>query len=299
MMKHCRDFEDDYKACNGVFVLMGDASCAAVAGYGLCPMIIDSNVTRVLNSLHVPDLDSNLFSVTKHGCMDYGHSFILEGGNMHLLFPEFSITQPIPENNNLRVSLQPMSADDWNIPSYILDRDNISNDYLNNYKNRINMLNGISKGKAVTTCTNRKLQVDVLKRALGLKHVRDSEDAHNDNNDDFNSSSNRDFDVTRDSSSADNNNHSSSDLTKGLPEKCLLDKYFCEGSPNKIMMEALKELNINEIKEFLMAGGPEETEQSEKENARHLHNCHLESSRGGVKDQLTTYQIQSYIRVII
>ena len=38
------------------------------------------------------------------------------------------------------------------------------------------------------------------------------------------------------------------------------------------MIEAFKELNIIDIKDFLMAGGPEETEQFEIENACHLHN---------------------------
>ena len=89
------------------------------------------------------------------------------------------------------------------------------------------MLNGIAEGQAVTTCTTRKLQVDALKKALGLNHVCDADAC----DDDLNSSSNRDFDATRDSSFADNNNNSSfSDSTKGLPgEKALPDKYFCEG----------------------------------------------------------------------
>ena len=75
-----------------------------------------------------------------------------------------------------------MLADDWNIPSYILEGDIYLMIFLNNYKNRINMLKGISKGRAVTICANRKLQVDALKKALGLNYVRDSEDARNDNN---------------------------------------------------------------------------------------------------------------------
>ena len=79
----------------------------------------------------MPDLDSNLCSVTSHGRMDHDHSFILEGCNMYLSFPKFSITQSIPKNNDLRVPLQVLTEDDWNIPNYILDRDNISDDYLN------------------------------------------------------------------------------------------------------------------------------------------------------------------------
>ena len=62
MTKHGWDFEDDYKGCNGVFVLMGDASRVAVAGYSTCCMKIDDNITQVLNSLYVPGLDTTSFS---------------------------------------------------------------------------------------------------------------------------------------------------------------------------------------------------------------------------------------------
>ena len=64
MMKLCRHFEADYQACEGVFVLMGDASRVAVAGYSTYRININGNVNRVLTCLHVPDLDRNLFSVT-------------------------------------------------------------------------------------------------------------------------------------------------------------------------------------------------------------------------------------------
>ena len=148
----------------------------------------------------------------------------------------------------------------------IPDVDNCSDDYLNSYKNQINLLNRIAKSRAVTTRANRKLQEDALKKALELNYVQDV-DARNDNNIGFNSSSNHDFDATCDSSFADNNNNSSSsDSTKGLPgKKSLPDKYFCEAFPNKLMMKALRELNINDIKDFLMAGGPEKTVQFKKE----------------------------------
>ena len=143
------------------------------------------------------------------------------------------------------------------------------------------------------------LKGDALKKALGLNHVRDSEDTRDDINDDFNSSS----DATRDSSFADNNTNSSSNTTdnndnsstKGLPgEKCLPDKYVCDGSPSKLMMVALKELNVNDIQDFLMAGGPEETEQFEKKKRVPSPQYHLESSCGDFNGQLMTYQLQSY-----
>ena len=144
-----------------------------------------------------------------------------------------------------------MSDNDWDIPGYILEGDNCTDDYLNNYKNRINMLNGIAKGRAVTTRANRKLQVDALKKALGLNHKRNIDEFVSPDNDDF----------TKDNSSSNLNNSSSEKQSKGLPgEKSLPDKYFCEGSPSKLMMEALKELNINDIKDFLMAGGPKKPE---------------------------------------
>ena len=64
------DFKDDYQACTDVFVLMGDASRIHVAGYSTSQMKIDGNVRRIVNSLHVPLLDSDLFSVTKRA---HGH----------------------------------------------------------------------------------------------------------------------------------------------------------------------------------------------------------------------------------
>ena len=99
--------------------------------------------------------------------------------------PKFSITQFIPENNDLRVPLQVLTAEDWDIPNYILDGDDISDDYLNNYKNRIDMLNGIAKGRAVTTCANRKLQVDALEKALGLNHARNNDSSSDARDNDF------------------------------------------------------------------------------------------------------------------
>ena len=49
-------------------------------------------------------------------------------------------------------------------------------------------------------------------------------------------------------------------------------------------MEVSKELNINDIKDFLIAGGPDTSEQFEKEKQAPPPQYHLESSRGNVKD---------------
>ena len=57
---------------------MGDTSRIPVHEYGTSQMIINDNVMRVINSLHVPGLDSDLFSVTKHRHMDHGHLLSLK-----------------------------------------------------------------------------------------------------------------------------------------------------------------------------------------------------------------------------
>ena len=76
---------------------MGDASRGAVVGYGTCRLKINGNVTRVLKCLHVPDLDSNLFSVTRHGRMDHGHSLFLKVETCIYLSQNFQSHNPFPK----------------------------------------------------------------------------------------------------------------------------------------------------------------------------------------------------------
>ena len=70
------------------------------------------------------------------------------------------------------------------------------------------MLNGIAKGRAVTTRANRKLQVDALKKALGLNHERDNDEFNSSNKDDV------DFDESRDSFSNCDSNRNSNNATR-------------------------------------------------------------------------------------
>ena len=63
MRKDRSVFEDDYVACNDVFVLMGDGHEIPVLGYGTFRMKIDGYVTRLINSLYVPGLDCDFFLV--------------------------------------------------------------------------------------------------------------------------------------------------------------------------------------------------------------------------------------------
>ena len=60
-----------------------------------------------------------------------------------------------------------------------------------------------------------------------------------------------------------------------------------------MMMDALKELNIDDIWDFLKEESPT-SKPFEKEKCAPPPRCHLESSRGDVKDRLTPFQLQLY-----
>ena len=58
-------------------------------------------------------------------------------------------------------------------------------------------------------------------------------------------------------------------------------------------MDTLKELNIDDIRDFLQKESPT-SKPFEKEQRAPPPRYHLESSRGDIKDHLTSYQLQSY-----
>ena len=100
---------------------MGDNSEIPVLGYGTSRMKIDGHITQLINSLHVPDLDCDLFSCTRHGTNGKGCSFFLGDSKMHLRFPKFVITTDIPEYGDLRFPLQPLDEDNWSTPNLVCD----------------------------------------------------------------------------------------------------------------------------------------------------------------------------------
>ena len=59
------------------------------------------------------------------------------------------------------------------------------------------------------------------------------------------------------------------------------------------MMEALLELNINDITDFLNHN-PDKSKQFEKQKCVPPPHYHLESIRSDIKDRLTAFQLQSY-----
>ena len=138
------------------------------------------------------------------------------------------------------------------------------------------MLNQVFKGR-VMTCAQRKQNFDALKQALGDNHARDNTDNETIDTDNF---------------IGDTLNSSFNPKSLGLP-----DNYLYEGSPDKQMMDILKELNIDDIRDFLKDNDKENTDIStpfKKQQRAPPPQYHLESSRGDVKDRLTSYQLQSY-----
>ena len=80
-------------------------------------MNIDGHVTRLINSLHVPGLDCDLFPFTQHDMMGKGCAFVLRDGKMHLTFSKFTIIGDIPVNGDLKIRLDPLTEEDWEIPN--------------------------------------------------------------------------------------------------------------------------------------------------------------------------------------
>lgn len=88
--------------------------------------------------------------------------------------------------------------------------------------------------RVVTTRTNRKQQIENLKYALGGNHERNSSNP-SDNSD-----------ISGGPSSTSSSHSSPNTKFSSLP-----NDYLCEVPPDKMMINALKELNINEVKKKL------------------------------------------------
>ena len=121
MRRNRYNFENDYDTCNDVFVLMGDNLEILILGFGTAQMKIDGHVVCLVNKLHVPDLDFDLFSCIRHGANSKGNTFLLGEGKIHLTFLAFIVTDDIPANGDLKVQIQPLTKEDWGIPNFICD----------------------------------------------------------------------------------------------------------------------------------------------------------------------------------
>ena len=285
----------------------GDASHVPVIGYGTTRIKIDGHVVRLHECLHVPALDCDLFSGTRHGSLGNGHALLLADGEMHLSFPSFTHSRPIPESNDLKIDVAALTPNDWALPSQMCEGGDIGDLELSQFADRLDYLNHIFKSwhsRRVMTCAQRRKQVDALKKALGAQTPCDTDLGSN-------FSENLDSDMlprgtsdlspnsvppgSRSSHSApvSTDLKSSSGTTHALP-----DRYTFKGTPDNSLLDVLKELNIDDIKDFLKSNEDlldhEETDQFIKDERCPPPQYDLESSRGRVKDRVTAFELQSH-----
>ena len=165
---------------------------------------------------------------------------------MHLTFPKFTVTRNIPEDDDLRIPLEPLTNMDWGTPNFVCDGITDEDQHLADFKTHMYFLNQIFKGCAMTRQQHKK-ELDALKHLFGGNYARNS------NNISLNDS--------------DTVSKLLTNATLGGP-----NKYLCEHSPDKMMIDALKELKINNICDFLKDMDPNKSRQFEKQNARHHQN---------------------------
>ena len=77
--------------------------------------------------------------------------------------------RPIPADGDLRIDIDDLTEHDWNLPDFICDgiEEDITGS-LESLEGRMKFLNHVFRGRNVTTRNQRKLQVEQLKKALGL-----------------------------------------------------------------------------------------------------------------------------------
>ena len=202
----------------------------------------------------------------------------------------------------LKVPIEPLSESDWVIPNSICDGIPLKDEQLMNFGTRLAFFDNVFKGRIagknkklaeqlfkgrVIIRFQRKEAYSKLKHALGRNFTRNEETNYgvgkgiNDPNYGNENGTNASDDDAR-------------DLNPIMNE--LPDHYLCEGSPDKMMMDALEELNIDDIRDFLQEKSPT-SKLFEKEQRVPPLRYHLGPSRGDVNNRLTSYQLQSYFRV--
>ena len=125
-----------------------------------------------MNSLHVPDLDVDLFSCTRHGLNRKGNTLFLGDGKIHLTFPAFTVTDDIPKNKDLKVPIEPLTEDDWGLPNFIYDGITLQDEQLSNFDTILLFLDNVLKG--IITGNDHKL-ADQLFEGLVMTRAQQNE----------------------------------------------------------------------------------------------------------------------------
>ena len=218
---------------------------------------------------------------------------------MHLTFPSFTITNNIPKYGDLKVPIEPLTNDNWGIPNLICDGIPLQDEQLDMFATRLSFLDNVLKGRSAgnndkladqlfkgrdMTRKQRKDAYNKLQHALGRNFARDedSNQGYKNGINDSNYGNDDDNNVT------DNDARELNPIMNELP-----DHYLYEGSPGKMIINAFKELNIDDIWDFLKEESPT-SKPFEKKKCAPPPRYYLESCRGDINDCLTPFQLQLY-----
>ena len=116
---------------------------------------------------------------------------------MHLTFPKFTISDDIPVNGDLRIRLNPLTEEDWEIQNTLCEGTPLRDLNLDQFGTRLDMVNEVLRGRVMTRAQKRS-QLNKLRQAPG----QNQEGLINNNllnsSDNFADNSNRDFDLRDD-----------------------------------------------------------------------------------------------------
>ena len=96
-----------YVRAHNEFVELGDGHSIQIMGRGTVEFTLDGHRVRLLNCLHVPQLDVHLLSIRLHRRRGPGCTFICDESGMFLTFPSFTI-----EVDDVKDALIPVQASD-------------------------------------------------------------------------------------------------------------------------------------------------------------------------------------------
>ena len=270
MRKYKDDFEiDSYVRCHNAFVCMGNGMEIPIAGYGTSRAKINGNVVRLPLSLHVPDLDCDLLSATRHGRKGAGHTFLISDGKYVLTFPDFIVSNPIPVNDDLAIELEPMTEDDWDIPNHLCHGNTDCDVDLDDFEQRLNYIHHVFRARhssrVMTRAQQRQENTDKLKKILGNQNKTAQKDCS-----------------------------SSKDLNEQETMQDLDPRFIAEGKIDREMISHLQKLvDADPTLSDLDEDPVDKPTAFQKDDRAPPPQYYLESSRGNAKHRVTSHQLRN------
>ena len=108
------------------------------------------------NVLHIPQLDCNLMSITRHGRRGPGCSYLVADEMTHLSFPEFTLSLQIPPDGDPRFKLDRLDEEDFSNHDYCATKDTNA---LDGFRSRLAFLQQVHRGR-LQTRSQSKRQLD-------------------------------------------------------------------------------------------------------------------------------------------